>query len=134
MDETNDQETPVEEPAKAASCGRGHFFGGVLSGMIVGGALALLLAPPRGEQETQTGGSPSRSRKGIEEEGRLRAKVAMERVQLLAGSAVAGIVGAWSAVRERLSDAVEEGKEGIAEGQAEARARYEMKTKRRRRR
>jgi hypothetical protein len=60
--------------------------------------------------------------------------VAVERVQAVAGGVVSRIEGVWAAVWERLHEAVEEGKEGIAEGQEEARTRYETMTRRRRRR
>jgi gas vesicle protein len=142
MDETNEEETPVvEEPAaegvpQSAEVGRrkgkgGGFFGGLLSGAAVGGALALLLAPLRGEQRAGEG-TRWQSREEIEQEGVLRARVVIERVQAIAGGIVSGVKGAWAAVRERLREAAEETREGMAEGQAEARARYEFMTKRRR--
>ena len=143
MDETNDQETPAGDeateeqleaaPAEPECCkrGGGRFIGGLLSGAAVGGALALLLAPLRGEQRAREGGRWE-SREGVEQEGGLRAQVAVERVQAVAGGAASRVKAAWSAIWERLREAVEEGKEGIAEGQEEARTRYEFMTKRRR--
>jgi gas vesicle protein len=149
MDETNGQETlagdeATEErteaaPAEPECCkrGGGRFIGGLLSGAVVGGALALLLAPLRGEERARREMMESgrwESREGLEQEGGLRAQVAVERVQAVAGGVVSRIEGVWAAVWERLHEAVEEGKEGIAEGQEEARTRYETMTRRRRRR
>jgi len=149
MDETNGQETlagdeATEErteaaPAEPECCkrGGGRFIGGLLSGAVVGGALALLLAPLRGEERARREMMESgrwESREGPEEEGRLPAKVAVERAQAIAVGVTARIVAVWATLRERLHEAVEEGKEGIAEGQEEARTRYETMTRRRRRR
>ena len=147
MDETNDQETPVGDeatderteaaPAEPECCkrGGGRFTGGLLSGAVVGGALALLLAPKRGEERVRREMMESgrwESREGIEQEGGLRAQVAVERVQAIAAGVTSRIVAVWAALGERLREAVEEGKEGIAEGQEEARTRYETMTRRRR--
>ena len=149
MDETNGQETlagdeATEErteaaPAEPECCkrGGGRFIGGLLSGAVVGGALALLLAPLRGEERARREMMESgrwESREGPEEEGRLPAKVAVERAQAIGVGVTARIVAVWATLRERLHEAVEEGKEGIAEGQEEARTRYETMTRRRRRR
>ncbi len=117
--------------------GGGRFIGGLLSGAVVGGALALLLAPLRGEERVRREMMESgtwESGEGLEEEGRLPAKVAVERAQAIAAGVTSRIVAVWATLRERLRDAVEEGKEGIAEGQEEARTRYEIMTRRRRRR
>jgi len=142
MGETNDEETPaaegaaeeqLEAPSAEPPCcqpRRRGFIGGLLSGAIVGGALALLLAPLRGERRMREGGRWE-SRQGIEQEGALRAQVAVERVRAVAGGVVSRVKGAWAAARERLREAAEETREGMAEGQAEARARYEFMTKRR---
>ena len=92
----------------------------------------MLLAPLRGEERVRREMMESGTWEGREEEGRLPAKEAVERVQAIAAVVTSRIVGAWAAVRERLHEAVEEGKEGIAEGQEEARTRYEMMTRRRR--
>jgi len=145
MDETNDQETPArgeatdegteaapEEPERSKR-GGGRFLGGLLSGAVVGGVLALLLAPLRGEERVRREMMESGTWEGREEEGRLPAKEAVERVQAIAAVVTSRIVAAWATVRERLHEAVEEGKEGVAEGQEEARTRYEMMTRRRRR-
>jgi gas vesicle protein len=149
MDETNDQEMPAgdetaEERSEAAAAepecckrGGGRFIGGLLSGAVVGGALALLLAPLRGEERVRREMMESgtwESGEGLEEEGRLPAKVAVERAQAIAAGVTSRIVAVWATLLERLRDAVEEGKEGIAEGQEEARTRYEIMTRRRRRR
>jgi len=141
MDEMNDQEMPAEstdpdeqpvaEPRRGGK-GRGRFLGGLLSGGMVGGALALLLAPLREEERAQMEGGSLGSQEGWEAEGRSRARVTVERAQAMGGSLASRVVGLWSAVRQRLRDAMEEGKEGIAEGQEEARQRYEFMTKRRR--
>jgi gas vesicle protein len=149
MDEMNDQATPVRDetaqeqteaaPAEPECCkrGGGRFIGGLLSGAFVGGALALLLAPLRGEERVRREMMESgtwESGEGLEEEGRLPAKVAVERAQAIAAGVTSRIVAVWATLLERLRDAVEEGKEGIAEGQEEARTRYEIMTRRRRRR
>ena len=120
MDETNDQEMPAddeatEERAEAAPeperCkrGGGRFIGGLLSGAVIGGALALLLAPLRGEERVRREMMESGTWEGREEEGRLPAKEAVERVQAIAAVVTSRIVAAWAAVRERLHEAVEEG-------------------------
>ena len=57
------------------------------------------------------------SGEGVEEGGRPRAQVAVERAQVVAGGVASRVVAAWTAMKERFRDAVEEGKEGIAEGQ-----------------
>lgn len=141
MDEMNDQEMPAESTdpdeqpvAESSRSGRkrGGLLGGLLSGVMVGGVLALLLAPLREEERAQMEGGRLGGREGLEAEGRLRARVTVERAQAIGGSLASGVAGLWSAVRQRLRDAVEEGKEGIAEGQEEARTRYEFMTKRRR--
>jgi gas vesicle protein len=155
MDEMNNQATPVDDETaevrseevtpdegaaaepKRRSRGRKRFFGGVISGVIVGHFLGLMLARLRGEERARRGMVESgtwESREGPEEEGRLPAKVAVERAQAIAVGVTSRIVAAWATLRERLRDAVEEGKEGIAEGQEEARTRYEIMTRRRRRR
>jgi gas vesicle protein len=155
MDEMNDQETPAAgetvevrseeatpdegaaaEP-KRRSGGRKRFFGGVISGVIAGHFLGLMLARLRGEERARREMMESgtwESGGELEEEGRLPAKVVVERAQAIAVGVTARIVGVWVTLRERLHDAVEEGKEGIAEGQEEARTRYEIMTRRRRRR
>jgi gas vesicle protein len=153
MDEMKDQETPAgeevsEETSQAPASeqeeqccrpcrGRGHcsLFGGIITGVIVGHLAALLLAPVKGERRGRWGiprGGHWESRASLEEEGRLRAQVAVERVQAVAGGVTSSVTGVWATLRERLRDAVEEGKEGMAEGQEDARQRYEFMTKRHR--
>jgi gas vesicle protein len=152
MDETNENaesaaavEEVTEETVQAAeegcSCGPGcrcgkcrGLCGGILSGAIVGAALALLLSPMRGErgQSRMLEGGPEEERGNTEEEGRVPVQVAVERAQGILGGIVPAAKSAWTAVRERLREALEEGKEGMAEGQEEARHRYEFMTRRRR--
>jgi gas vesicle protein len=149
MDETNDQETPAGDEAaeelseasasaeEAPCCrkGRSSFAGGIISGVIAGHLLGLMLARRRGEERARRGMVESgtwEGGEGLEEEGHLPAMSAVERAQAIAAGVSSGIVAAWAAVRERLHEAVEEGKEGMAEGQEEARTRYEFMTKRRR--
>ncbi len=152
MDETNSDderapagEEPVEEAAAEeheAGCGcerccggKCHgFCGGILSGAIVGAALAMLLAPLKGEKGSQLEppGEPRELRERIEREGLLRAQVAKERVSSIAGAIVFGAQSAWRTLRERLGDAWVEGREGMTEGQEEARRKHEFMTKRRR--
>jgi len=143
MDEMNEQSMPALEETIEECCEgfteaeccrprRRGVFAGLVSGAIVGGGLALLLAPLRGERSIPAG--HWQSREGIEQEGALRARIAAERAQSALGGILTGVKGAWNAVRVRLRDAAEEAKEGMAEGQAEARMRYEVMTKRRGRR
>jgi gas vesicle protein len=152
MDETknDDERAPageeaVEEAAAEeheAGCGRERccagkchgLCGGIMSGAIVGAALALLLGPLKREKGPQIGasGEPKELRERIEEEGLLRAQVAVERVSGIARKVVSGPQSAWRTLRERLSDAWVEGKEGMTEGQEEARRKHEFMTKRRR--
>lgn len=147
MDDTNDETTPAveeatvdEEGAEGAAtegecCKRrgGSFLGGVISGAIVGHILALVLARMRGEERARREMMDSGGLEGGEgpgEEGPVQ--LAVERAGAIVSGVASRIVAAWMALPERLRDAVEEGKEGIGEGQAEARARYEFMTKRRR--
>ena len=149
MDETNDQETPAGDEmagelseasasAEGAPCcrkGRSSFAGGIISGVIAGHFLGLMLARRRGEELARRGMVESGAREGgegREDEGHLPAMVAVERAQAIAVGVRVRIVAAWATLRERLHEAVEEGKEGIAEGQEEARTRYEIMTRRRR--
>ena len=138
MDDVNEQEMPVEEiaevcceaPAEGGKSRGPGFIAGLLGGTITGAALAILLAPLRGEQDISEGNRWSRE--GVEQGGALRARVAADRVKAVADGIVPKVRGAWNAVRERLREAAGETKEGMAEGQAEARNRYETATKRRR--
>jgi len=143
MEETNDETTPggeesteAEERAEQAStegergkrrCG---CLCGLLSGAAVGGVLAWLLAPKRSEESARREMIES-GRWESREEGGGRPTVA-SRAEAAVGGVVSRLVVFWAAFRERLRDAVEEGRDGVAEGQAEARARYEFMTKRRR--
>ncbi len=122
-----DLEAPVKRPKSRAG-----FVTGLLSGAIVGGVLALLLGPLRGEPGPS--GERWQSREAMEKEGAFRARVAGDRVKGVAGGVIPALKGAWDAFRGRLREAAEETKEGYAEGQAEARGRYETMTKRHRRR
>lgn len=152
MDETNEnsESTPTveevtEETAQVAEakCGCGPacrcgkcrgLCGGVMSGAAVGAALALLLLPLRGKRgsDRMADAEQERQPRNIEEEAIVRAQLAVERAHGIVGGVVARAKLAWTVVRERLHEALEEGKEGITEGQQEARARYEFMTKRRR--
>ncbi len=147
MDETTEgvearQGEEAEEPSVEADeeceCGpekrrRGGFGAGILMGGLVGGTLALLLAPLKGEtgaSKAVSGEGGERRRAQMEEEGLLRAQVAKERMSSMAGGIVAGAQGAWRTLRERLSDAWTEGKEGMAEGQEQARRKHFMMARR----
>jgi len=149
MDEMNDEETlSVEEVTEGSSqapsgeeeapaCRKrgGSLLGGMMSGAVVGGALAVLLAPLRSEERARRRMIESgswESGEGVEEEGPARVEVALERVTSVVGGLASRVVAGWATLRGRLREAVEEGKEGIAEGQEEARARYEFMTRRRR--
>jgi gas vesicle protein len=148
MDETHDEETPgveevTEEPsqetvveeAPACSGSGGSLLGGLISGVVVGGALAMLLAPLRSEERARRKMIESgtlESGEGAEEEGPAGAEAAIDRVRSAVGGFGSRVMAGWAALRGQLREAVEEGKEGIAEGQEEARARYEFMTRRRR--
>jgi gas vesicle protein len=110
--------------------------GGIFTGAIVGAALALLLKPLKGEKGSPMtpSGEEGERRERIEEEGPLRAQVAKERASSIAGALVSGALGVWRSLRERLSAAWVEGKEGMAEGQEEARRKHAFMTRRNRHR
>jgi gas vesicle protein len=131
VEEIEEEEVCVEVPDETAKPSGRSFFLGLASGTVVGGLLALLLAPLQGEQRSR---KRWQSREGIEQEGAFRARVAGERAKSVAGGFIPAIRGAWNAVRERLRDAAEETKRGYEEGQTEARNRYEAMTRRRGRR
>jgi len=149
MDEMNDEETlvieevmegPSQEPSgeeEALACRKrgGSLLGGMMSGAVVGGALAVLLAPLRSEERARRSMIESgswESGEAAEEEGPARTEAAIEKMMSVAGGVRSRVVAGRTTLRERLRQAVEEGKEGIAEGQEEARARFEFMTRRRR--
>ncbi|MGD0116043.1 MAG: hypothetical protein ABSC13_08595 [Dehalococcoidia bacterium] len=119
------EEAAAEQREPGCNCekccsGKCHgLCGGVFSGAIVGAALAMLLAHLKGEKSER-----------IEQEGPLSAQAAKERASSVAGAVVSGAQGAWRTLRERLSDAWVEGKEGMTEGQAEARRKHDLMTRR----
>ncbi len=119
------EEAAAEEHEAGCGCeeccgGKCHgLCGGVFSGAIVGAALAMLLAHLKGEKSER-----------IEQEGPLSAQVAKERASSMASAVVSGAQGAWRTLRERLSDAWVEGKEGMVEGQEEARRKHAFMARR----
>ncbi len=133
MDEATEQETPaVERPveecceAEPECCKRrrGGMAGGLLGGAIIAGALAVFITRLRAKEGAQ---GPWQAGEGsLQEEMPDRARGAV------GGDVVSRLKGFWAALRERLHYAAAETKEGMVEGQQEARARYEIMTKRRR--
>jgi len=130
-----------DEAPEGESAGEGGGPGllpGLLIGSLAGAALAVLLAPLKGEEMRARA-----KEKAPELWGRRRALAgeSLQRAQavtgqfggLPGGDMIARVVAMYRSFRERLRDAVEDGKEGAAESEAEARLRYEIMTKRRRR-
>lgn len=153
MDENEVEEdlSPAEEAAEkdahgaeapegesAEDGGGPGFLPGLLIGSLAGAALAALLAPLKGEEMRAKA-----KEKAPELWGRRRelAGESLQRAQavtgqfggLPGGDMIARVVAMYRSFRERLRDAVEDGKEGAAESEAEARLRFEIMTKRRRR-
>ncbi|MGA2285905.1 MAG: hypothetical protein ABSG55_06525 [Dehalococcoidia bacterium] len=144
MDETTENAVPepageeateesVQAPEAGSACEPGcscekccggksrGFCGGIMSGAIIGAALAMLLKHLKGEKGM--GMTPSG------EPGEAKGQVSS-----IADAAVSGAQGAWRTLRERLSDAWVEGKEGMSEGQEEARRKHAFMARRNRHR
>jgi gas vesicle protein len=129
-------EAPEGESVKDGS---GHgFLPGLLIGSLAGAALAALLAPLKGEEMR------ARAKEKVPELWGRRQELAGESLQraqavmgqfegLPGGTVIARVIAMFRSLRERLRDAVEDGKEGAAESEAEARLRFEIMTRRRRR-
>ena len=109
------------------NCGRPGLLKGLMAGAVAGGALARLLAPLRAGKQAPEGDEAAGGGQGL-----LLAQTAVAKVEGIACGAVSRAKAAWAEMRLRLREAVEEGKEGIGEGEEEARLRYEYMTKRRR--
>lgn len=133
MGKTNGEEAaPIAESA-AKEKGTG-FKTGLLSGAIAGGATALLFTPLKGEEVRARGKEKAPELRNLAAAGRTRAQTAFEQMGgFPAAEVLTRIKGFFSAVKERLREAVEEGKEGISEGEEEAQHRYEVFVRRRRR-
>ncbi len=133
-----DADDGAPEGESAGEGGGPGLLPGLLIGSLAGAALAVLLAPLKGEEMRARA-----KEKAPELWGRRRALAgeSLQRAQavtgqfggLPGGDMIARVVAMYRSFRERLRDAVEDGKEGAAESEAEARLRYEIMTKRRRR-
>ena len=132
--------SPPEEAVEEETTKRGgpRFLPGLLVGSLVGAALAALLAPLKGEEMRARAKEKAPELWGRRQE---LAGESLQRVQAVVGkiegmpggNVIARVIAMVRSIRERLRDAVEDGKEGAAESEAEARLRYEIMTKRRRR-
>ena len=132
MDENEAEEETTKER------GGPGFLPGLLVGSLAGAALAALLAPLKGEEMRARAKEKAPELWGRREElageSLQRAQAALGQLEgLPGGSVIARIMAMIRSIGERLRDAVEDGKEGAAESEAEARLRYEIMTKRRRR-
>jgi gas vesicle protein len=114
------------------------FLPGLLMGSLAGAALASLLAPIKGwgmrakakEEAPVLWGSDQEQ----EGESPQEAQAVPRRFEgMPGGNVIERVIAIIRSIGERLRDAVEDGKEGAAESEAEARLRYETMTKRRRR-
>ena len=132
--------SPPEEAVEEETTKRGgpRFMPGLLVGSLVGAALAALLAPVKGEEMRARAKEKAPELWGRRQE---LAGESLQRVQAVVGkiegmpggNVIARVIAMVRSIGERLRDAVEDGKEGAAESEAEARLRYEIMTKRRRR-
>ena len=132
--------SPPEEAVEEETTKRGgpRFMPGLLVGSLVGAALAALLAPLKGEEMRARAKEKAPElwgrRQELAGESLQRAQAAIGKIEgMPGGNVIARVIAMIRSVGERLRDAVEDGKEGAAESEAEARLRYEIMTKRRRR-
>jgi len=112
----------------------GGLFAGLLTGAIAGGAVALLFTPLKGEEIRQKGKERAPElweRRGtLVEEARMKSAPAVDRALGVVEGLRRRVVSVYSEIRLRMREAVEEGREGIVEGEEEARGRYLLMTKR----
>ncbi len=114
------------------------FLPGLLVGSLAGAALASLLAPIKGWGMRARAKEKAPVLWGSDEEqageSLQKAQAVIGRIEgMPGGNVIERVIAIVRSIRERLLDAVEDGKEGAAESEAEARLRYEIMTKRRRR-
>lgn len=110
----------------------------MLLGAASGAALALLFTPVSGDEVRARTKERAPElwgrREELAAEARQRAQAALEKAETMPGAGIIGWVRRFlGGVIERVRDAIQEGREGAAEGSEEARRRYETMTKRRRR-
>ena len=118
--------------------GGSSFVSGFLSGSAIGGLLAVLFTPMPGDEframTREKAPELWERRQELAGEAIGRTQAMLEKVETMPGGGVIGrIRRIWRSVRERLSEAASEAREGMIEGQEEARHRYEVMTRRRRR-
>jgi gas vesicle protein len=131
-----EEESAEEETAKER--GGPGFLPGLLTGSLAGAALAALFAPLKGEEMRARAKEKAPElwgrRQELAGESLQRAQAAIGKIEgMPGGDVIARVIAMIRSIGERLRDAVEDGKEGAAESEAEARLRYEIMTKRRRR-
>ncbi|MDI6857831.1 MAG: YtxH domain-containing protein [Dehalococcoidia bacterium] len=127
-----------EEEEERAGKGGPGFVSGFLSGSALGGLLAVLFTPMPGEEframTREKAPELWERRQELAEEALGRTQALFERVESMPGGGIIPRIRNFlRAVKERLSDAAAEVREGMVEGQEEARHRYETMTRRRRR-
>lgn len=126
-----------EEEERAEKCGPG-FVSGFLSGSVLGGLLAVLFTPMPGDEfraiTREKAPELWERRQELAGEALGRTQALLERVESMPGGGIIPRIRSFlRTVKERLSEAATEAREGMAEGQEEARHRYETMTRRRRR-
>lgn len=126
-----------EEEEERAKKGGPSFVSGFLSGSVLGGLLAVLFTPMPGDEframTREKAPELWERRQELAAEALGRTQGLLERAETMPGGGIiARVRSFWRALRERLSDAAAEAREGMVEGQEEARRRYETLTRRRR--
>jgi gas vesicle protein len=127
-----------EEREEREENGGSSFVSGFLSGSAIGGLLAVLFTPMPGDEframTREKAPELWERRQELAGEAIGRTQALLEKVESMPGGGViARIRMFWRSLRERLSEAASEAREGMIEGQDEARHRYEIMTRRRRR-
>jgi len=138
--EAEEELSPPEEAVEEETTKRGGpgFLPGLLVGSLVGAALAALLAPLKGEEMRARAKEKAPElwgrRQELASESLQKAQAVIGKIEgMPGGDVIARVIAMIRSIGERLRDAVEDGKEGAAESEAAARLRYEIMTRRRRR-
>lgn len=127
-----------EKGEKRAEKGGPGLLSGLLTGSAVGGVLAVLFTPMPGDEfraiTRERAPELWARRQELAGEAIGRTQALLEAAESMPGGGIIVRIGMmWRSLRERLSEAATEAREGMIEGQEEARRRYEIMTRRRRR-